>query len=109
MSKKKKAAKKPSAFVVPSHLKSLLNNASEVERLVEIHAKVAGKGRGRRIGVEVLNKSAIVLLVACWESFIEDVASSAFNIILDKAKTPEAFPGMTVCIFLHMSVQGTDS
>ncbi len=98
MSKKKKAAKKPIAYVIPSHLNNLLNNASEVERLVEIHTKIAGEGRGKRGGVEVLNKSAIVLLVACWESFIEDVASSAFNIILDKAKTPKAFPNKVLVL-----------
>lgn len=67
-------------------------NLEEVVRLVEIHEELSGTGRGYKHRVEVLNKSAIVLLVACWESFVEDLAESAFSIILSRATDPMVFP-----------------
>ena len=42
------------------------------------------RGAGSRY--EVLNKSAVVLLVGCWEAFVEDLARSAFEILLKRAK-----------------------
>ncbi len=68
-------------YVYP-HL-NFFKNLSEVHRLLEIHEKHR---------VEVLNKSAIVLLVACWETFVEDLAGSAFSILLERAKTHRWIP-----------------
>jgi len=73
------------------HLK-LWMNLSEVDQLLHIHTKMAGKKPGRKYNVEVLNKSAIVLLVACWEAFIEDLAADAFSILLRRAKSHVSFP-----------------
>ena len=39
-------------------------NVMDVERLLEIHADVGGDVQGRRFGLEVLNKSAVVLITA---------------------------------------------
>jgi len=69
----------------------LWKNLSEVERLLKIHTRIAGKGVGYKYNVAVLNKSAIVLLVACWESFVEDLAEMAFSILLRRAKIHTAF------------------
>ncbi len=66
------------------HLAQLLENLTEVQQLLVIHGKVAGKGRGRKYDVEVLNKSAIVLVVACWEAFVEDLAESALRALIDE-------------------------
>jgi hypothetical protein len=52
---------------------------------------MSGKGPGYKHNVEVLNKSAIVLLVACWESFVEDVAETAFSILLRRARKYDLF------------------
>jgi len=71
---------------------NLWKNLEEVQRLLDIHTKVAGKKPGRKHNVEVLNKSAIVLLVACWEAFVEDLAEDAFSILLRRAKTHSTFP-----------------
>lgn len=68
------------------HLVQLLANLRETQRLMEIHTEVAGEGRGRKHDVEVLNKSAIVLAVACWEAFVEDLAELALKAIVDGAK-----------------------
>lgn len=71
---------------------NLWNNLNEVDRLLQIHARVAGKKRGRKYNVAVLNKSAIVLLVACWEAFVEDLAEDAFSIMVKRAKAHGIFP-----------------
>lgn len=73
-------------------IKRFEKNIDEVKRLLEIHEQLAGKSAGRKYNVEVLNKSAIVLLVACWEAFIEDLAASAFKFMLAHATAPAIFP-----------------
>ena len=73
-------------------VQQLLDNVSEVTQLVSIHARLGGKGPGRKRDVEVLNKSAIVLTVACWEAFVEDVASAALTCMIENAKDHNAFP-----------------
>lgn len=75
-----------------AHLDTLLENVKEVKRLLEIHTQISGSSVGARHNVEVLNKSGIVLLVACWEAFVEDLAGSAFQLLLRRAKTPNIFP-----------------
>jgi len=71
---------------------TLWKNLGEVYRLIEIHTRVAGKKPGFKHNVEVLNKSAIVLLVACWEAFIEDLAETAFTILLKRTKRHDFLP-----------------
>ena len=70
---------------------TLFRNLEEVHRLLQIHTEMTGKGPGYKHNVEVLNKSAIVLLVACWESFVEDLAETAFSILLTRAKKHDTF------------------
>ena len=76
----------------PVHIKNFRSNLSEIRRLVDIHTEVAGTGVGYKANVEVLNKSAIVLLVACWEAFVEDLATAAFTFMLGEAPAPASFP-----------------
>ncbi len=76
----------------PLHFENLRVNLVEVTRLVEIHTELTGDARGRRHGVAILNKSGIVLVVACWEAFVEDLATHAFNWLLAHANGPDAFP-----------------
>lgn len=47
---------------------------ADANRLIGIHANMTGTGPGRRYEVDVLNRSAIILAVAAWESFVEDLA-----------------------------------
>jgi hypothetical protein len=68
-------------------------NLEEVKNLLAIHRFLTGEKPGRRhSAVAVLNKSGIVLLVACWESFVEDLADKTFSALLTSAKTPYYFP-----------------
>lgn len=73
-------------------MRSLTENLAEVARLLKIHTEIAGSTPGRKYRVEVLNKSAIVLLVACWEAFIEDLAEAAFGAALSSTGDSAAFP-----------------
>lgn len=76
----------------PPHLDQFLSNIDEVSRLQAIHARVTPPGRGRKYDVEVIHKSCIVLLVACWEAFVEDLAASALEFMLANAKDHKSFP-----------------
>jgi hypothetical protein len=80
------------------HIESLRSNMAEIDRLLEIHKVVAGPGVGRKRDVEVLNKSAIVLLLACWEAFVEDTATAAFDRMLATATSPDVFPEFVLAI-----------
>src|SRR6266446_1693695 len=71
---------------------TFLENTNEVQQLVEFHEEKTGTKPGRRFGVEVLNKSAIVLLTACWEAFIEDTASVGFEFVLKEIPDPSRLP-----------------
>ena len=65
------------------------DNINDVTRLLQLHSKEGGKGTGRRHGLEVLNKSAIVLITAYWEAYCEDVAAEALKHIVRHAKSPD--------------------
>jgi hypothetical protein len=81
-----------------THMESLKSNMKEVERLLDIHKTIAGAGVGRKRNVEVLNKSAMVLLLACWEAFVEDLATDAFDKMLQHAHEPTIFPEFVLAI-----------
>jgi hypothetical protein len=53
---------------------------------------MSGNGPGRRYDVEILNKSAVVLLVACWEAFVEDICEDALDFTMQKAASHTVFP-----------------
>ena len=76
----------------PSHVSQLLDNLREVFQLLEIHEKIAGVGRGRKYEVEALNKSAIIMTVACWEAFAEDLAEAGIRALLKDCKDHSVFP-----------------
>ncbi len=78
---------------MPSNSKSTFEiNKADIEKLWEIHKEISGEGRGRRRGVEVLNRSVIIFVTACWESYIEDLAVEAFDFLLAHAPTAVAIP-----------------
>jgi RiboL-PSP-HEPN len=72
--------------------KSLHANLEDIRRLLELHSLVGGKGVGRRHRLEVLNKSAIVLITAYWEAYCEDIAAEALAHIVKNAKSSAALP-----------------
>ena len=59
---------------------------------MEIHAELGGTERGQRVGLEPLNRSAIVLLTAVWEGFVEDEAAQALERLVDASGSPDDLP-----------------
>lgn len=64
----------------------------DVRRLLEIHEKMGGTNPGKRHGLEPLNQSAIVLLTAVWEGFVEDLAREALERLIDGIADPQGLP-----------------
>ena len=78
---------------MPSTAKiTFLANKADITELWNIHQEVAGQGAGRKYGVEVLNRAAIVFITACWESYIEDLAAESFDFLLANATSSAAIP-----------------
>jgi hypothetical protein len=50
-------------------------NCADIDQLLTIHTDIGGGSAGRR-KLEVLNKSAIVLITAYWEAYCEDVSAA---------------------------------
>ena len=67
-------------------------NCADVNRLIAIHSDIAGDSPGRKFGVEVLNKSAVVLITAFWEAYCEDIAAEAVEHIVTHSKDASALP-----------------
>lgn len=63
-------------------------NKTDVDRLFEIHTEIAGDSKGRKVDVEVLNRTAFVLITACWESYVEDIAKESLRFLVEN--TPNA-------------------
>ena len=72
--------------------KAFQKNMEDIERLLELHTQEGGSEPGRRYGLEVLNKSAIVLITSFWEAFCEDLASDALDVYVKRAKTFDVLP-----------------
>jgi hypothetical protein len=67
-------------------------NLNDIERLMELHQQEGGTSRGRRYNLEVLNKSAIVLITSYWEAYCEDIAAEALEHIIKHSKTSDTLP-----------------
>ncbi len=74
------------------HMAALIDNMKEVDRLRNIHKQITTKGPGHKYDVQVLHKSAIVLLVACWEAYVEDIVTASLEHMIAEAKDHHAFP-----------------
>lgn len=75
-----------------SAIESFLQNRKDVDRLLEIHQDIGGPARGRKWGVEVLNKAAVVLTCAIWEAFIEDLVAEGIEHLATQLKDPQKLP-----------------
>ncbi|WP_131812631.1 HEPN domain-containing protein [Mycolicibacterium peregrinum] len=67
-------------------------NSADIERLLAIHGDITGSARGRRYGVEVLNKAAVVLITAIWEAYCEDIAAEGLRSIVENAPSAVKLP-----------------
>lgn len=69
-----------------------MSNRADVDRLMELHRDISGSAPGRKYGVAVLNKSAVVLLCAAWEAYCEDIVSEVVQHYVDHAPDANALP-----------------
>lgn len=67
-------------------------NCHDIERLLDIHADLGGDARGRRRRLEVLNKSAIVLITSFWEAYCEDLAAEGLDHLVTHAGNVDVLP-----------------
>ncbi len=72
--------------------KAFDKNLGDIDRLLEFHKSEAGESSGRKYNLEVLNKSAIVLITAFWEAYCEDIAAEALEHILNNANSSDDLP-----------------
>lgn len=72
--------------------KAFDENAEDIERLLELHEEKGGVLRGRRVGLEVLNKSAIVLITSFWEAYCEDIAAEGLEHLIVHVNDPKKLP-----------------
>lgn len=78
---------------MPSEARTAFDaNLLDIGRLVALHENESGVKQGRRYGLEVLNKSAIVLICAYWEAYCEDLAAEALEHIVKYSKSGESLP-----------------
>ncbi len=73
-------------------LEALCQNWTDIERLLEFHEEKSGTAPGRKFGLEVLNKSSIVLITAFWEAFCEDLVDEALRHIIKFAPNADSLP-----------------
>jgi hypothetical protein len=72
--------------------KAFDENVKDVKRLLEIHNNLGGATTGRKYGLEVLNKSAIVLIASFWEAYCEDIAEEALIHLVNHVSSATALP-----------------
>lgn len=79
--------------VTATHVRGLIKKMERVSALFVMYRLHRGSGKGRpQKQVSVLKQSAIVLIVACWEAYIEDLAKAAFDFLLKEAELATALP-----------------
>ncbi len=67
-------------------------NSSDIDALMRIHSEQGGTKRGRRFDLSVLNRSAVVLITACWEAYVEDICTEAYEFLLKKSTSHKQIP-----------------
>ncbi|MCY4596948.1 MAG: HEPN domain-containing protein [Bryobacterales bacterium] len=72
--------------------KAFDENAKDIRRLLAIHTQLNRPTDTIALDLEVLNKSAIVLIVAFWESYCEDIAAEALAHIVEYSDLSEVLP-----------------
>lgn len=82
----------------PSHIVDLYENWKEILNLIEIQDEYSISGKKSKKRLDALNKASLVLLIANWEAFIEDLATNAFEFLIENANDPSAFPNKVLSL-----------
>lgn len=70
----------------------LESRMQDAVRLLEIHTEVTGPGRGRRHNYDALSRSAVILAVAAWEGFSEDLVIHSAAYIVRRLASSAVLP-----------------
>jgi len=75
---------------------SYLENMDELISLMTIYSHVSNhplkNPSGEPCTTEILIKQGIVFIVTCWDEYVKQLVTSAFDFMLDQAKNPDVFP-----------------
>jgi hypothetical protein len=74
-----------------SALQQLDWNLEDVTRLEDAHVELNPQGQGRR-ALGHITRSALVMLCAGWELYIEDLTQEAVNVICAESTSPNGLP-----------------
>lgn len=73
-------------------LQTLEVRLADAERLIEIHEETTGIQAGRRFNFDALNRSAVMLAIAAWEGFAEDLLKYGAKFLAQRLNGPSALP-----------------
>lgn len=73
-------------------LDALRTRIEDAQRLITIHEESTGIAPGRRYDYDALNRSAVMLSVAAWEGFVEDLLKYAVRQMATKLETADDLP-----------------
>lgn len=90
-------------LLIPRARIRLRMRMADARRLIEIHEECTGIDPGRRRGYDALNRSTIILAVAAWEGFTEDLLEGAVAHLARRGRGPSVLP-TNVCdaMIAHM-------
>jgi len=73
------------------------------KRLIEIHEECTGAAAGRRRGYDAPNRSAVILAVAAWEGYSEDLLEASVGRVLRYMASPSQLPqGVREAMVAHL-------
>jgi hypothetical protein len=81
------------AFMV--HLQQVLQDAFELE---DAHRRLSTGAPGRQRGLASLNRAAVVLSVAAWESYIEELMRDSLQALLPPGGPVGAWPALSAYV-----------
>lgn len=77
---------------------------SDAQSLIGFHGELTGDEPGRRYAVDALNRGSIVLSVAAWDAFIEDLARANSLVLARRLKGPKRLPDGCRDAFLNWMI-----
>lgn len=106
-------ARKPSSdfLLFPAHLQSFIENIEQVWSLTFFREELRGSPDGRLPAkFQILNKSSLVLSVACWEAFLEELVSNTLDVLLEHCDGPQRLPSpLKKTVASRLAKKGADS
>ena len=64
----------------------------DAARLIDIHTETTGIAAGRRYNFDALNRAAVMLAIAAWEGFVEDLAKYAVRRLATRLESASDLP-----------------